>query len=559
MQRSQPIAKHIPPPFPLLIGSPTMLHRLSLFLCCVLFASQIHAAELENALTTLAQASSRSELIAAIEQIGATGDAKAIPILEALENNDLKASETGQLWIVQGEKAHAALDDTTAEAASLTLNDLPKVNNTVRRALRPAIAQLQLGAPDVKTRLAAAEELKKRPPDNAADMLTQAIERETDAQVKTLLETTLAQIQLESPDPAQRLEAINLLGQRGNPDFIPPLTDLLQQNTDGSYKEPPEVRTAASKAIAAIEASQARIATLRNLFYGISLGSILLLAALGLAITFGLMGVINMAHGEMLMLGAYSTYVVQNLFKDYLPAAAFDAYLLVALPVAFMVSAAVGILLERTVIRHLYGRPLETLLATWGISLLLIQTVRVLFGAQNVQVANPSWLSGGWEVAANFVLPYNRLAIIFFVILVVVMVWLILQRTALGLQVRAVTQNRNMAACMGIATRRVDMWTFGLGSGVAGLGGVALSQIGNVGPELGQGYIVDSFMVVVLGGVGKIAGTVTGALGLGVITKYLEPEVGAVLAKIMVLVFIILFIQKRPQGIFALKGRFVEN
>lgn len=536
-----------------------MLHRLPLLLCCLLWVSQLQAAELEHALTSLAQASGRSELIVAIEQIGTTGDARAIPILEALENNTLKVSETGQLWLMQGEQARAALSDTTADSAGLTLNDLPKVNNSVRRALRPAIAQLQLNAPDVATRLAAAEELKKRPPDNAIDMLSQALARETNEQVKALLDTTLAQIQLQSPDLEQRLNAINLLGQRGNPDFIPPLTALLQPQSDGSYLEPLEIRTAASKAITAIEAAQARVATLRNLFYGVSLGSILLLAALGLAITFGLMGVINMAHGEMLMLGAYSTYVVQNLFKDYLPAVAFDAYLLVALPVAFLVSAAVGIVLERTVIRHLYGRPLETLLATWGISLILIQTVRVLFGAQNVQVANPSWLSGGWEVAANFVLPYNRLAIIVFVILVVIMVWLILQRTTLGLQVRAVTQNRNMAACMGIATRRVDMWTFGLGSGVAGLGGVALSQIGNVGPELGQGYIVDSFMVVVLGGVGKIAGTVTGALGLGVITKYLEPEIGAVLAKIMVLVFIILFIQKRPQGIFALKGRFVEN
>jgi urea transport system permease protein len=269
------------------------------------------------------------------------------------------------------------------------------------------------------------------------------------------------------------------------------------------------------------------------------------------------MGVINMAHGEMLMLGAYATFVVQNLFKTYLPGF-FDAYLIVAIPVAFLASATVGVILERLVIRHLYGRPLETLLATWGLSLILIQTIRLLFGAQNVGVANPSWLSGGLVITPGLVLTYNRVAIIVFAGLVLSAVWLLFQRTRLSLNVRAVTQNRPMAAAMGINTSQVDMWAFALGSGVAGLGGVALSQLGNVGPELGQAYIVDSFMVVVLGGVGKLAGAVVGALSLGVINKFLEPTMGAVLGKIMVLVFLILFIQKRPQGIFALKGRAVE-
>jgi len=270
------------------------------------------------------------------------------------------------------------------------------------------------------------------------------------------------------------------------------------------------------------------------------------------------MGIINMAHGEMLMLGAYATFLVQNLFREYLPGI-FDWYLVIAIPVSFIVSAIIGIILERTIIRHLYGRPLETLLATWGISLILIQSTRLIFGAQNVEVANPSFLSGGVEVFHGVVLPFNRIAIIFFVIFVVVSVWTILQKTSLGLQVRAVTQNRGMASCMGIATHKVDMYTFGLGSGVAGLGGLALSQIGNVGPELGQLYIVDSFMVVVTGGVGKIAGTVAGALGLGVLNKFLEPVVGAVLGKILVLVLIIILIQKRPQGLFAPKGRVVDN
>ncbi|WP_288754974.1 urea ABC transporter permease subunit UrtB, partial [uncultured Pseudomonas sp.] len=292
-------------------------------------------------------------------------------------------------------------------------------------------------------------------------------------------------------------------------------------------------------------------------FSGLSLGSILLLAALGLAITFGLLGVINMAHGEMLMLGAYSTYMVQVVVQRYAPGA-LEFYPLIALPVAFAVSAGVGMALERTVIRHLYGRPLETLLATWGISLILIQAVRLLFGAQNVEVSNPAWLSGGIQVLPNLILPYNRLVIIAFALAVVLLTWLLLNRTRLGLNVRAVTQNRNMAACCGVSTGRVDMLAFGLGSGIAGLGGVALSQVGNVGPDLGQSYIIDSFLVVVLGGVGQLAGSLWAAFGLGIANKLLEPQIGAVLGKILILALVILFIQKRPQGLFALKGRVID-
>jgi urea transport system permease protein len=293
------------------------------------------------------------------------------------------------------------------------------------------------------------------------------------------------------------------------------------------------------------------------LFAGVSLGSILLLAALGLAITYGLMGVINMAHGELIMIGAYATYVVQNLFRAYVPGA-FDWYLLAAVPAAFVVAAGVGMLLERSVIRWLYGRPLETLLATWGISLVLIQLVRTLFGAQNVQVENPAFMSGGVQALSNVVLPWSRIWIIAFAALVLAGMWLLLTRTRLGLYVRGVTQNRAMASCVGVPTARVDTYAFGLGSGIAGLAGCALSQLGNVGPDLGQGYIVDSFMVVVFGGVGQLAGTVYAALTLGFANKFLEAWQGAVLAKIAVLVFIIFFIQRRPQGLFALKGRAVE-
>jgi urea transport system permease protein len=294
-----------------------------------------------------------------------------------------------------------------------------------------------------------------------------------------------------------------------------------------------------------------------TLFTGLSLGSVLLLAALGLAITYGLMGVINMAHGEMMMLGAYATYIVQNLFRQYLPEW-FGYYVLAAIPAAFIVTALIGMALERSVIRHLYGRPLETLLATWGISLILMQLVRTLFGAQNVQVENPQWMSGGIELASNLVLPYNRICIILFSVAVLLLMWTLLNKTRLGLFIRAVTQNRSMAGCVGVNTARIDAWAFGLGSGIAGLAGVALTQIGNVGPDLGKTYIVDSFMVVVLGGVGQLAGTVYAALGLGILSKFLEGSVGAVLAKIIVLVVIIIFIQKRPQGIFALKGRSLD-
>jgi urea transport system permease protein len=369
----------------------------------------------------------------------------------------------------------------------------------------------------------------------------------------------LAKINLEGEDRNKRIESINIIKKFGNNDFHSVLEELLKQNDKGEYfEEDSEIRDGAAKAIKAIKQRQVFVDQIANLFYGLSLGSILLLAALGLAITFGLMGVINMAHGEMLMIGAYATFVVQNLFIEYLPSF-FDWYLICAIPVSFLASAIVGIILERSVIRHLYGRPLETLLATWGISLVLIQTVRLTFGAQNVEVANPFYLSGGVEVFNGVVFPYSRIVIIVFVVFVVTAIWALLQKTSLGLQVRSVTQNREMAACMGIPTHKVDMWTFGLGSGVAGLGGLALSQIGNVGPELGRMYIVDSFMVVVLGGVGKIAGTVAGALGIGVINKFLEPLSGAVLGKIIVLVLIIVLIQKRPQGLFALKGRSVDN
>jgi urea transport system permease protein len=389
-------------------------------------------------------------------------------------------------------------------------------------------------------------------------LVKKALEREADPVIKPMLEMVVATLELSGGDRGARIAAIRTLGLSGNPNTKTLLLALVEKRPDGTFAETDEdVRIEAQKSLRAVEDRLAWGERAGLLFAGVSLGSILLLAALGLAITYGLMGVINMAHGELIMIGAYTTYVVQNLFRAHAPGA-FDAYLVCAVPAAFAVSAVVGMALERTVIRFLYGRPLETLLATWGISLILIQAVRTIFGAQNVQVENPAWMSGGIQVLSNVVLPWSRIVIIGFAAAVLAGIWCLLTRTRLGLFVRGVTQNRAMASCVGVPTARVDTWAFGVGSGLAGLAGCALSQIGNVGPDLGQAYIVDSFLVVVLGGVGQLAGTVYAALGLGFANKLLESWSGAVLAKIAVLVFIIVFIQKRPQGLFAMKGRAVE-
>lgn len=530
-----------------------------LVVCFISFISIAEANDFESLLNDLGN-KSRSKIKIAVQKLGELGNPTALPALSALENKHLATTDEGKLVILnKGENQGIdALTGKKVDIESLILRK-PRINNSVRRYLSAAIAKLKLRSEEPAVRLEAAQELLKRSSSSVLALVEASLKKEKNDDVKEALLLVLAKINLEGEDKSKRIESINNIKKFGNNDFYIVLGELLKQNDKGDYfEEDSEIRDSAAKALKAIKQRQVFVDQIANLFYGLSLGSILLLAALGLAITFGLMGVINMAHGEMLMIGAYATFVVQNLFIEYLPSF-FDWYLIIAIPVSFLASAIVGIILERTVIRHLYGRPLETLLATWGISLVLIQTVRLTFGAQNVEVANPFYLSGGVEVFNGVVFPYSRIAIIVFVVFVVTAIWALLQKTSLGLQVRAVTQNRGMAACMGIPTQKVDMWTFGLGSGVAGLGGLALSQIGNVGPELGRMYIVDSFMVVVLGGVGKIAGTVAGALGIGVVNKFLEPISGAVLGKIIVLVLIIVLIQKRPQGLFALKGRSVDN
>ncbi len=529
-----------------------------LFLVLFLLPVTGFADEREEALRGLGS-ENRKVLMASIKVFGKLNDPSLLPILEALKEKKIRITPGGNVVILENKTS--GMDVITGETISLEglkLNT-PKVNNAVRRVLNPVIGQLQLASPNPKDRLKAAQELTKRSTDEAIEPIRHALSKETEDVVREALTVALAVIGIQSEEKKLRLGAIRTFGDSGNIRFKSTLQKLLTRNEDGSFQEPdPEIREAASRAIKDIESAIAVIELVGDVFRGISLGSVLLLAALGLAITFGLMKVINMAHGEMLMLGAYSTYIVQNIFQTHLNQF-FSFYLLLALPVAFLIPALVGMVIERSVIRFLYGRSLETLLATWGISLLLIQTVRLIFGAQNVEVANPKWLAGGVQIAQGLVFPFSRITIIFFTLLVVIFVGLLLQKTSLGLQVRAVTQNRKMASCMGISSSRTDMWTFGLGSGIAGLGGLALSQLGNVGPELGQLYIVDSFMVVVFGGVGKILGTVASAMGLGVINKFLEPYAGAVFGKIVILVFIIVVLQMRPRGLFAPKGRLLEN
>ena len=514
-----------------------------------LFSSlSAHALTAEQAFH-MAAADDSEQRVEAINQAVQTPDAQVAAFLSALANDEVKTAN-GKAFIVQNDKA---IDPATGNATTLPADAEDVVNNNyLRGVIDVAQAALTLNSSDVAERRKAAAKLAAEPDASRVELIDKLLAKESDEQVKSLLERAKAASQLASEDPQQRLHAIAALAHEKTPE-----TQLLL-NQRMADEQDPAVRKALQRAVAEIADSLTWGERLGEIFSGISLGSVLLLAALGLAITYGLMGVINMAHGELIMIGAYATYMVQVAFQRFLPEAAFGWYLVLAIPVSFLVSAAVGAILERGVIRFLYGRPLETLLATFGISLVLQQTVRSLFGAQNVGVENPSWMSGGVALLPNLTLPWNRICIVIFAFLVLGGVAFMIARTRLGLFVRGVTQNRAMASCVGVNTARTDTYAFALGSGIAGLAGCALSQIGNVGPDLGQNYIVDSFLVVVLGGVGQLAGTVYAALGLGVLSKLLEGWTGAVLAKIAVLLFIVIFIQKRPQGIFALKGRSAE-
>jgi urea transport system permease protein len=493
-----------------------------------------------------------AETDAGITEVAASGDPRAATIIEALQDGRLSYSaeqkkvffkdSTGELF--------DALTGAAAGAEPADLSDV-QISNRVRRSIDAALGGLRLQARDPDRRYEAAQAVFKSREQSALAALDAALAKENDPHVKQALTEARAAVILYSDDAseADKLSAVNVIRARGDQEALNALGGLAND-------APAAVQRAAKDALATIQNGLAIWTTVQNLWYGLSLGSVLLLAAIGLAITFGVMGVINMAHGEMVMIGAYVTFMVQEYIRASSPGL-FDYSLLIAVPLAFVVAGLIGILIEQCIIRFLYGRPLETLLATWGLSLILQQVVRTAFGPTNREVGAPSWMSGAFSVG-QLNITYGRLWIIVFTLLVFVALLGLLRFTRLGLEMRAVTQNRAMAASMGIRTTRVDALTFGLGSGIAGIAGVALSQIDNVSPNLGQSYIIDSFLVVVFGGVGNLWGTLVAAFSLGIANKFLEPFAGAVLGKIAILVFIILFIQKRPRGLFALKGRAVE-
>ena len=491
----------------------------------------------------------------ALAKLAETGDPAAAPVIEALQAGDLHVRKADGAVVVakRAGNGFALTDPLTGAAlgeADRNAVEKIKINNALRRTISATLGALTLMSPDANTRRQAAEAVFKSRDANALEALNAALAKETDERVRRAMSQARAAVLLggEAAD-ADKIAAVEVLRERGDQDALALLNGAVNTGSDA-------VKDAARKAVASVEQRLALWGAAQNLWYGLSLGSVLLLAAIGLAVTFGVMGVINMAHGEMVMIGAYATFLVQEAFRQWAPGL-FDLSILVALPVAFLVSGAVGVAIERSVIRWLYGRPLETLLATWGLSLALQQAVRSIFGPTNREVGAPSWMSGAFELG-GLTITYGRLWIVVFAFLVFGALLVALRKTWFGLSIRAVTQNRSMANAMGIRTARVDALTFGLGSGIAGLAGVALSQIDNVSPNLGQGYIIDSFMVVVFGGVGNLWGTLVGALALGGVNKFLEPYAGAVLGKILVLIFIILFIQRRPRGLFALKGRAVE-
>ncbi len=513
--------------------------------------ASVAEAEMEAAFALLKDRSFKKKG-AGVDRLAGSGHERAGPLLQSLLKGRLfYVRETGEMVI--GEKAEGGYRLTGAlwgaQLGVAKKKALKKItiNNKLRGRIRTAIATLNLTHADADVRLSAVTKMLGAMDADLARRLEALLENESDEQVQQAMGLGIALSKLRAPEKAERLAAIKALEDSLHPAVRNRLTDLSQSDPDAAVKE------AAGKALRNVQGKIDFFGGLETLFFGLSLGSVLVLAGIGLAITFGVMGVINMAHGELIMLGAYTTYMVQQLMPD-----AIGASLWIAIPAAFLVSGSVGILIERGVIRFLYGRPLETLLATFGISLILQQLVRTLISPQNVPVANPDWMSGSLVINEVLSLTYNRIYILIFALLVFAALYLVLKKTALGLQVRAVSQNRAMARAMGVRSQRVDALTFGLGSGIAGVAGVALSQLTNVGPNLGQSYIVDSFMVVVFGGVGNLFGTLIAGLSLGVANKVLEPWAGAVLAKILVLVFIILFIQKRPRGLFPQRGRAAE-
>ena len=469
-----------------------------------------------------------------------------------IDQNELYTDSAGNTYILKNDEK--LLSYPQLQVIETWPSDLSQVTlvNTLRKALNFGQAKVKLNSDDASQRLAAVDILENNLDELDVATIKQLYLNEKSEGVKARLAQLKARLDFNSSDEFTKIEAVKVLADSNRPDVLALINQSLEQPQNN-----PALKAALVEAQNKIKTRIQISEWSGHVFSGLSTASILLLAALGLAITYGLLGVINMAHGELIMIGAYTTYVIQSFFKTHF-AGLVDWYLLAAIPAAFLVSALIGMLIERTVIRPLYGRQLETLLATFGVSLILMQSVRMIFGAQNVEVSNVAWLSGGIALTPSLMLPYNRIAIIGFTVAVLLLLVFLLNKTRFGLFVRAVTQNRQMARAVGIRSARIDMLAFGLGSGLAGLAGCALAQVGNVGPDLGQNYIIDAFLVVVVGGVGQVWGAVLAALGLGISSTVLEIGLGAVLAKIILLVLVILFIQKRPQGLFAIKGRFVE-
>lgn len=539
------------------------LAAIFLILSQCLCLNMVHA-ETQSSETTVSQSSQQS--LDAIQQFvrGDFATRRALlnqwpasveqldQLAEFVEKDQLYTDSSGNTYILEAEdKLVSYPDGKTVETWPSDLSQITLVN-TLNKALTFSLAKKKLNSEEASQRLEAIDILENNLSELDAKAINQMYLNEKNNTVKSRFAQLKARLDYQSENVLTKIEAAKVLKDSNRPDVL-----ALVQNELAQPNLHPDLKAALVDARSSIKTRIQASEWAGHVFSGLSTASILLLAALGLAITYGLLGVINMAHGELIMIGAYTTYVVQSFFKSHFSGLV-DWYLIAAIPAAFIVSAAIGMLIERTVIRPLYGRQLETLLATFGVSLILMQVVRMIFGAQNVEVSNISWLSGGISITPSLMLPYNRIAIIVFTVAVLLLLVYLLNKTRFGLFVRAVTQNRQMARAVGIRSSRIDMMAFGLGSGLAGLAGCALAQVGNVGPDLGQNYIIDAFLVVVVGGVGQVWGAVLAALGLGVSGTVLEIGMGAVLAKIILLVLVILFIQKRPQGLFAIKGRFVE-
>lgn len=538
-----------------------MIKRLRWLLLAICFfglpLTTTPAADMPDALSQAAEllkSGKFSDKSRAVELLAEAGGERTGVLLDALLHSRLYYIRKGkQLVIVgdKGEQGYPVRDALSNEPlGSLDKSKIKKIslNNRLRSQIRSALAVIDLQSAEAETRLAAVNQMLDRPSAEYAVLIDPLLERETNGEVREAMEIVLALANLTADDKAARMAAVDILDGNIHPAVRNGLLKLKQNTADKAFA------VEIDRVLKNIDAKRQLYSVVENVFFGLSLGSVLVLAAIGLAITFGVMGVINMAHGELIMIGAYTTYVIQLMMPENIAVS-----VIVAIPAAFVVSGLVGIAIERGVIRFLYGRNLETLLATFGISLILQQTVRSIFSPLNRSVETPAWMSGTWEINSALSLTMNRLYIILFCLLVFAALFLVLKKTSLGLQVRAVSQNRAMARAMGVRSEWVDAMTFGLGSGIAGVAGVALSQLTNVGPNLGQSYIIDSFMVVVFGGVGNLWGTLVSGMSLGVANKFLEPWAGAVLAKILVLVFIILFIQKRPRGLFPQKGRAAEG